>query len=162
MTYTEFKENIYAWAAANVGITVIYADQNAPRPDENYITLRLSTIVSIGHRNYQSPDSITENRVVKYEDELTASFQSYGVDTVNTLQLLKESLQKESVMYDLLNMNIAVRREENIRNVSSLVDNIIEEHWSYEVTFGIANTFSENVGVIEDTEIAGVYDDYPT
>lgn len=163
MTYTEFLDNIYTWAAANSGILVIFADQNAPRPNEPYITIKDLSVNMLGHRNYLAPDNTTEERIVKYEDEIPVSFQSYGNNTINNLQLLKESLQRESVMYDLINMNIAVRREESIRNVSSLVDSTIEKHWSYEVTFGIANTFTENTGIIESTEeITGTYDDYPT
>lgn len=163
MTYTAFLDNIYTWAAANSGILVIFADQDAPRPNEPYITIKDLSTVMLGHRNYLAPDNITEERIVKYEDEITVSFQSYGNDTVNNLQLLKESLQIESVMYSLIDMNIAVRREEPIRNVSSLVDSVIEKHWSYEVTFGIANTINEETGIIETVEeITGTYDDYPT
>ena len=162
MTYTEFLDNVYTWAAANAGITVIFADQNAPRPNDPYITIKDLAIVGLGHRNTLAPDNITEERIVKYEDEITVSLQSYGNDTVNNLQLLKESLHKESVMLALEEMHIVVRREENIRNVSSQVDNVIEKHWSYEITFGIANTIAEETGIIETAETTGIYDDYPT
>lgn len=152
MTYVNFMTYIYNWAEANTTALVIFADQNAPRPDELYVTLKITGISNIGHREYDEPDNITEERTVKYEDEITVSIQAYGSGALGVIQDLKESLKKESVIISLDDDNIAKRRDEPMTNLSTLIDNVIEERWGFDVTFGLANTITENVGIIETIE----------
>jgi len=148
---------IYIWVSANTSALVIFADQNAPRPDELYVTLKITGISNIGHREYTAPDYVTGDREIKYEDEITVSIQAYGPDALATIQEIKESLKKESVLISLESNKIAKRRDEPMTNLSAPIDSIIEERWGFDVTFGLANTITENVGVIESIEYEGTY-----
>lgn len=149
MLYSELKEIIYNWVSDNTSLIIIRENENAPRPDENYISLKISPFLKIGQSNYLSPDD-NGDRVIKYDEDFTVSIKSYGAGTEDNLQALKDSLQKETVYQKLYNDNIAVRNENEITDITVLIDQTREERFLYEVFMGMAHDIAENVGVIED------------
>lgn len=151
MLYSELKEKIYDWVSANTSLLIIWENQNGPRPDENYISLKINVYSKIGQTNYLDPDN-NGDRIVKYDEDFTLSIKSYGADTEDYLQVLKDSLQKESVIQGLIAEGIAIRNENEITDISILIDRTREERFLYEIFMGFAHDFTENVGVIEDFE----------
>jgi hypothetical protein len=151
MLYSELREIIFNWVADNTSLIIIWENENAPRPDANYISLKITPFVKIGQSNYLSPDN-NGDRIIKYDEDFTVGIKSYGPGTDDNLQVLKDSLQKETVFQNLYNDNIAVRNENEIADITVLIDETREERFLYEVFMGMAHDIIENVGVIEDFE----------
>lgn len=151
MLYSELREIIYNWIYDNTSLIAIWDNENAPRPNIPYISLRILSISKIGQSYYDSPDH-NGDRIIKYDEDFTLSIRSYGQGTDDNLQLLKDSLQKESVIQYLQRNGLSIRNENNITDISILIDETREERFLYEVFFGIAHCIEENIGVIEDFE----------
>jgi len=157
MTYSEVETAVYNWVSANTTLTVIFADENGPKPDSNYISLKINSYTMQGQRDYTAPDGITGIRTVRIDEDFVLSITSFGIGSQNELQKLKLSLQKESVIVSLATAGLAVRGEETINDISTLIDDVIEKRYIYEVTMGFAHSFTETSGVIETFEITSDY-----
>jgi len=153
MLYSELREIIYNWIYNNTSLTIIWDNENGPRPNKAYISLRITTISKVGQSNYQPPDN-NGDRLIVYNEDFTLSIFSYGKSTDDNLQILKDSLQKELVIQYMRDNGIAIRNENDITDISTLIDSTREERFLYEVFFGMGHCIKENVGVIEDTEFS--------
>lgn len=156
MRYTDLKQFVYNWVSNNTNLLVIHADQNSPRPDEAYITIKILGFNKVGQRYLFPPDD-NGDRVISYGEDFTVSIQSYGVDTEDELQNLKDSLQLESIGLDFEQNNIAIRNDSNITDISIAIDSTIEKRFLYEVRMSHTRNIEENVGVIEDFEFTPTY-----
>ena len=93
LNFETIKTNLYAWALANCpGCSVIFLNENAPRPTQPYVTLFLSTLNQIGE-DY-TPEADINGLVDMVGDrEFTLQIQSYGGDCITRLENLRSSLQ---------------------------------------------------------------------
>jgi hypothetical protein len=151
LLYSELREKIYNWVSSNTTLLVIWEEQNAPRPDEAYIGIKINIFSKVGQANALAPDGAGD-RIVKYDEDFTLSIKSYGEGTDDDLQQLKDSLQKDSVQQQLIVDGIAVRFDNEVRDISTLIDQTRETRFIYEVFMSFAHDFTENVGLIEDFE----------
>lgn len=151
MLYSELRQKIYNWVFNNITLPVIWEDQNAPRPDQAYIGIKINVYTKMNQANALYPNN-TGDRIIKYDEDFTVSIKSYGDGTDDNLQQLKDSLQKEVVKQQLIADGIAVRFDNEITDITTLIDQTREVRFIYEVFMGMAHDFTENVGVIEDFE----------
>lgn len=62
IAWTTVETALHAWIVASSGLAanhVIWAQQNGPRPDGAFITMRLSTLRRVGQDWLEAPDSVT-------------------------------------------------------------------------------------------------------
>lgn len=158
MKYSEILPTFYNFISSATDLTVIYADQNAPRPSTSYITLKMTTLTEIGQIDNICPDEITGIRDNIYRNDINISLQGYGIISLDALQNIKEYFEKELTKQEIESYDISILRNGNIINISTLIDNEIEPRFSYEILLNSVFYFEENVGIIENIEFSGTYD----
>lgn len=152
MTYSELETAIYNWVNANTNLLVIFEDENGARPTENYMSLKVGTINQIGQRDYTAPDNTTGIRDTRIVEDFNLAIRAFGSGSKDELQLIKDSLQKESVIDDLRIAGLAFRDESTIQDISISIDDLIEKRYIYELVGGFSHSFEEEVGVIETVD----------
>ena len=159
MTYTEVEDAVYAWVSSIIDSnTVIFFNEDGPRPTLPYITINLFAFTKVGYAYHQFPIPDTGIKKIKYDEPFTVSLQGYGKNSQNLLQELKDSLQKDVVINALDSNGLAVLDENfPVNDISGLIDSTIEKRYSYDILMGFAQELSEEVGYIEDVDITKVY-----
>jgi len=152
------KKNMAGIISELTGVTTIIANQNAPRPEKPYITLRVSNINDIGsNESYGVNDDLLF--LDRQQNEMTCLIQCYGDFSRDPIDILKKLVYKLSNNYlsdQLLHSKyIAYRYNNPIVDVSSLLDsNNIELRAAVDIVFGFAYTQGFiNTYVIENVEI---------
>lgn len=148
MLYTELEDIIYSWISENIELDIIWKNQNGMRPNPPYITLNILSYTKLGEKNTLSVDD-DGNREVKYDEDISLEIESFGMDSQNELQKIKDSIQNESILSSLADQGIVIRNDFAIKDVSSLLDETIEKRYIYELTLGFVHSIIENVGIIE-------------
>lgn len=155
MTYTQIDAAIYNYVSANVGgITVIWSDENRPRPGLPYITLSVINYGKIGMVDQGTTDG-SGNQDRCYNEDVSLSVQGYGRGSKDNLQTLKDSFSTETGRLALEAQDLSLRDDESIRSVGVPIDENMEPRWLYEITMGVAQLQTENVSYIETTTIEG-------
>lgn len=151
--YEIVKTSLYdAISSIVTPIEVIFYYPNAPRPENPYITLNLDSLVRIGDDYIPRPDTDGESTMIG-DREFTLQIQCYGNNCLTTLEKIRSSLQKPSVLDTLRDDNIVFVNSLNITNITALLDTEWEQRGAMDLLFRIANTDEENLGVIETVEI---------
>jgi len=157
MTYSELEIYLYNLISANTSLLVIFSDENGVRPNVNYITLKITSFNKIGQKDYSIPDEITGIRESFIHEDFVMSLISYGKGTQDNLQNLKITFEKESIQETMRENNVIVRDTSLITDISTVIDEIIEKRFLFEITMGFAYNFTENVGIIETIEYTPTY-----
>ncbi|MFX0205151.1 MAG: LIC_12616 family protein [Candidatus Hodarchaeota archaeon] len=160
-TYKQLREKVRSWIISvlpedNEITRVIFANKNYTRPALPYISVNMTSISKVGQA-YVPYDTAAGVRNVTYHEDFTVSIQSYGAETDVYLQTLKDSLQLEETRQYVRSLGLAIRNDNDIRNISIQIDSEIEERYLYEVFMGVAQDTQEDVGYIEDVEITENY-----
>lgn len=157
LNYNTVKTSLYTWADSIVNpIPVILYQPNAPRPSLPYVTLYLNSIVSIGDDYLPRPDSAGDITLVGDRD-FTVQVQAYGDNALTILENLRTSLQKPSVLDTLRANGIVFVNSLAINDITALLDTEWEPRGSMDVLFRIAQTDSDNLGVIETVELEEIF-----
>jgi len=157
MTYSELETYLYTLISGNTSLLVIFSDENGVRPDVNYITLKITSYNKKGQKDYTIPDEITGIREVAIHEDFIISLISYGKGTQDNLQLLKIAFEKESIMESMRTNKIVIREDSDIKDISIVIDEVIEKRFLYEITMGFAHSFTEEVGIIETLNYTPTY-----
>ncbi|RMF88621.1 MAG: hypothetical protein D6741_18915, partial [Planctomycetota bacterium] len=157
---------IHDWISNETGLLFVWADQNAPRPNEAYITGRIQTIVRIGQDEVNAVNiepapapadvetSIIGNRDITLRLEAFAEgdAMSYTV-AFEALAAVQSSLHRPSVQDALRDAGLVYRNDFGIQNVSVDQGQSIELRASLDVVLGSYAAIVEQVGAIESTAI---------
>lgn len=158
INFAAVKTSLYNWAVANLpaGMPVIFYYANAPRPTVSYVTLNIQSIVAV---NQDWSDSSTDSSGVqnmKGDRQFTVSIQAYGGDTLTTLENLRTSLQKQTVLDTLRANGIAFYQSLTINDITELVDSRYESRAQLDVLFGIGQIYTDSPGFFDHTVIQEV------
>lgn len=148
---------LHTWTVTYTGITVIWSNDNGPKPDLPYIALRRSSLVPIGEEYLSKPDSNGKAKISGNRD-LVVFYQCFGSNAMGILENLwttrqiptsQEFLQTEGVsLIDRLAMN----------NITGLNDTEYEERAAMDLLFRFASQRVDvALGLIEDVVINGEY-----
>lgn len=159
LDFETIKTDLYDWALANCpGCSVIFLNENAPRPAQPYVTLFLSTLNQIGEDYTPGPD--TNGLVDMVGDrEFTLQIQTYGGDCITRLENLRSSLQMQSVLDTLRANGIVFVHHFPINDTTELLDSRFEKRGAMDVLFRIGQDYADNLGLIETVEVEEVYQD---
>lgn len=159
LDFETIKTNLYAWAVTNSpGCSVIFLNENAPRPAQPYVTLLLSPLNQIGEDF--SPGADTTGLVDMVGDrEFTLQIQTYGGDCITRLENLRSSLQKQTVLDSLRANGIVFVNHFGIIDTTELLDSRFEKRAAMDVLFRIGQDYQDNVGLIETVEVEEIYQD---
>lgn len=159
LNFETIKTNLYSWATANSGgASVIFLNENAPRPAQPYVTLFLSSLTQIGE-DY-TPESDVNGLVDMVGDrEFTLQIQTYGGDCITRLENLRSSLQMQTVLDTLRANGIVFVNHFAISDVTELLDSRFEKRAAMDVLFRIGQNYTDNLGLIQTVQVEEIYQD---
>lgn len=159
LNFETIKTNLYNWALANcTGCSVVFLNENAPRPAQPYATLFLSSLNQVGEDYTPMADS---NGLVGMvgDREFTLQIQAYGGDCITRLENLRSSLQMQTVLDGLRANGIVFVHHFGINDTTELLDSRFEKRAAMDVLFRMGQDYQDNLGLIESVEIEEVYQD---
>src|SRR5271169_5705583 len=150
LNFSTLKTNLYNWAVENipVGMPVIYYFANSPRPETDYLSLYLASFVQIDWDYTQQPTDDTGISQMVGDREFTLQCQAYGTNSMQVLENLRTSLQKQTVLDTLRVNGIVFVNWFPINDTTQLLNSRFEIRAQMDILFRIAQQYSDNLGVI--------------
>lgn len=150
-----------------VQIPVIFSDQNAPRPNYPYATIRLSSYRKIGWDEFRGVDRETNlgsyygQRAMTVSVHVFAEKPAEGSPTMAFQEISKAhmSLSKDSVLNALSLAGIAIQEKGPTQNLTAVLDTLFEDHAAFDLFIGFSESIEENVGIIEKVSVQGTVND---
>lgn len=156
------KTKLYTLVKTAVGSeTVIWADQNSPRPPFPFWTLRLQSIRSVGESDTGQGVSSTGAQSVVNVREATLAVQRFGIDSDLACQDFKDTLTM-TTMADLWFTNkIALFDVGAVNNLTTKLDNAqLEPRAALDLFIRFNSVVVDTgtgVGAIETLAVTGEY-----
>lgn len=145
--------------ALTVGETVIWADQNTPRPALPYWTIRLQAQRVVGRDDRGQDTSNAGIQKVFGVREATLNVQRIGVDSEEKVADLRDELAKVTVTDAWLLAKVAVYNIGPVTNVPFEMDKgHLEPRAVLDLFVRYGTELDDNVGVIETVNTAGQYE----
>jgi hypothetical protein len=159
--FTVVKASLHGWITSilPLNMPVIFYHPNAPRPKHPYVTLYISTVVSVG-QDWSANTAHDDGTVdMKGDRQFTLQIQAYGGDPLTLLENVRTSLQKQSVL-DILRANgIAFYEALSIEDLTDLVDSEFEKRAQLEVLMGMGQIYIDDPQYFNIVEAEGEYFD---
>ena len=157
MRRKELADLIYDMIVNTIGITetVIFQDENGPRVEMPFLTIRVSNSTLVGSAYYDKSDA-SGNQNIKTERDFVVSIQSYGA--TEAIEQITEQFDTQKV-YDFMQLNcLAFRTTPIINDISQLFENTIEKRYSLDVTIGTGTSIIDTPGFINKIDGSGKVD----
>lgn len=153
------KATLYTLLKALVGAeTLVFADQNAPRPPLPYWTLRLSAQRQVGEDSYSQGVDDNGDQLVSGVREITLQVQRFGADSDVSCADLRDNLSRTTVLEEWQRQKIALYNVGDVLNVPYKLDNSqLEPRASVDLFVRFGTELLDRVGVIDTVNVsAGV------
>lgn len=159
ITRAQIETAMRTWLvdALGGGVTVIFADQAAPRPDPPYATCKVMGPRSVGHDDRRAIDDDGLQDMVG-DRVITVSVQVFGDGAVDNARTAANALNKEAARAKLATVGIAPRGGSAINELTALLEVGAEERAQFDAQFGFADEYTDDVGLIERVEGEGTID----
>lgn len=148
------KDTLYTLVKALLGSeTLVFADQNAPRPPLPYWTLRLSAQRKIGDDAYSQGVDDNGDQLVSGVREITVQVQRFGPDSDVKCADLRDNLSRTTVLEEWQRQKIALYDLGDVLNVPFKLDNSqLEPRASVDLFVRFGTELLDRVGVIDTVE----------
>lgn len=101
---SQIKEDLYDWIDSVTDWVIMWADQNAPRPDEAFISLKFNSPVQIGEVSRREPnidtvvitldaDLVTSNKINVTVNGIALSETTFATDHLTTMGVIAGKIQ---------------------------------------------------------------------
>lgn len=141
------------------GMPILYYEQNFPRPTIPYITFYLNTTNQLNNdwtSNHADSAGIVN---MKGDRQFIVQLQAYGGDPLTLLENIRTLLQRNTVLSLLAVSGIAYWSTLSILDITDLVDSKFERRAQMDLSFGIAQTYTDNPGYFNKIELQEIYVD---
>ena len=134
--------------------TVIFADQNSPRPALPYSTIKIGSFRRVNKDHYGDPDN-SGIQTVLGDRELTVTIQNLGrTDCVNFLNDVASKLQLTTNIDKFMAKKIACFNTGQALDVSAVINNTtIEKRANLDIFLRVKSSITDNVGIIDTVNI---------
>ena len=148
---TTLKGHLYDWVDVQTAFDIVWANQNAPRPDDPYVTLFLPSFQQIGRDGiggtiFDDPDYIA---IPHGDREFILSIQSFGAGAMQEILNIANAFQSESARQPLMVDGIAYVETLDLQDVSQLISSELEERGMVDIRMRIGIPYG--VATKEDT-----------
>jgi len=152
------ENTLHAIIASVSGKTVIWLDQNGPRPAKPYIGLRLNSLVSVGVDAVLPPDSVTGYANIVGNREFTLYTTYYGVNGMGVLETVSSSFCKLAVQQLMQSAGLVFVDSFGVMNITELLDMQYEQRSSLDILLRTSSVeIDQNIGVIETVNLHKVF-----
>ncbi len=151
------KSKLYTLLKAVIGSeTLIFSDQNSPRPSLPYWTMRIQSLRSLGDQYFSQGVSPTGDQHIFGTREATIAIQRYGDDSDLKCQELVDTIGKTTVSEAWSVQNISCYETGDVINIIQLLDkSVIEPRAAVDLFIRFGGDVTDNVGMIETIETTG-------
>lgn len=152
---TNLKPDIYSLLKAVIGSeTLIWADQNSPRPAFPYWTMRVSSGRSIGMDSNSQGVTDDGDLTIKGVREATIQVQRIGNDSDFYVASFRDNLQKVTVKESFQLKSISLYDHADIQNAPFQIDSTrYEPRATIDLFIRFGSSLVDRVGVIENAQI---------
>lgn len=157
------KPDLYALVKALVGAeTLVFADQNAPRPALPYWTIRVQVQRAVGDDYYSQGVTNDGDQQIDGVREATVQVQRIGVDSDFKVAELRDNLSKTTVLEQWQVKDLALYDTGDAQNVPFLLDKSqLEPRASVDLFIRFGSRVIDRVGVIETVNLTPGFDAPP-
>jgi len=139
-----------------LNVTTIFEDQNAPRPEGDYLTLKLTSIQQLARReegatNDQGLASVFAHYLI------TFSFNSFRENSKSLMEQLRFALNLRTVLDQFEALGLGFSNTTPIIDVPMLLQTEWEERSQMNAMFFVSDTDQDNIGFIQSTDIDGKF-----
>lgn len=150
------ETELYNFFAPIIGGTVVWQDQNSPRPALPYSTLKYSSLRRVKMDHYSDIDN-SGNQTVSGDREFTLTiqrFQGSGNNVVSTLQSVVDKLQLQSNVDKFLAKGLAAFNANPVMDISALLDATqIEKRAAVDIMIRYRSNLTDALPYIDTTVI---------
>lgn len=153
------KSTLHTLIQAVIGAeTLVFADQNAPRPPLPYWTLRLSAQRKVGDDAYSQGVDANGDQLVSGVREITVQVQRFGPDSDVACADLRDNLSRTTIMEAWQRQKIALYDVGDVLNVPYKLDNSqLEPRASVDLFVRFGTELLDRVGWIDTVEMDAGY-----
>lgn len=153
------KATLYTLVKALIGAeTLVFADQNAPRPPLPYWTLRLAAQRAVGEDAYSQGVDANGDQLVSGVREITVQVQRFGPDSDVACADLRDNLSRTTVSEAWQVEKIALYDVGDVLNVPYKLDNSqLEPRASVDLFVRFGTELLDRVGWIDTVTMDAGY-----
>lgn len=153
------KDTLYTLVKAVIGAeTVIFADQNSPRPAIPYWTLRVSMGRALGVDYFSQGVTAQGDQTIAGVREATLQVQRIGANSDTACADLRDNLSKTTVMEAWRLQKIALYDTGDVQNIPFKLDNSqLEPRASVDLFVRFGTELLDRVGAVETVTIDAAY-----
>ena len=127
-------KRIYDWTVLYSSIAVIWVEDNGPKPNLPYLTLRRSTLIKYGHEYISAPNNSGIAKISGDRD-LTINLQAYGSNAFGRLEDLYSAQMLPASQEFLQLGNLSLIDQLAIGNITGLNDTLFEQRAQMDLLF---------------------------
>lgn len=166
ITRATIEDALIVWLAAATSGSVIVADQNKPRPETPYLTVKVQGPLQLGQ---DSAGALTDPGAPAYasqaylgEREVSVSIQAFGSGAVDLARSAVNALSTETTRSQLGTAGLFRRGGPiQVNELTALLDTDFQERAQFDVTFGLVDEYTDSVPLIESVECEGTLSNPP-
>ena len=153
------KATLYTLVKALIGAeTLVFADQNAPRPPLPYWTIRLAAQRAVGEDAYSQGVDANGDQLISGVREVTVQVQRFGPDSDVACADLRDNLSRTTVSETWQVQKIALYDVGDVLNVPYKLDNSqLEPRASVDLFVRFGTELLDRVGWIDTVEMDAGY-----
>lgn len=164
ITRAAIENAAIAWVAAATSETAIVSEQGKPRPETPYLTVKVSPPRAMGHDvdgglvDPGAPAYATQTYLG--QREVAVSIQAYGAGAMDIARSAANALGTETTRAQLGAVGLFRRGAlPAITDLTGLLDTDFQERAQFDVIFGLVDSYTDSVPLIETVEGQGTFDD---
>lgn len=147
-TISALQDAIYDLLDPLLTRQIIWQRQDAPQPTDSYVALNLSSFAIAEGRGYERRIEGSARNLVSFRVAVL-NIQAYGENAVQELFDLKSKLFLESTIEAFLAANISLRVDEDVLDISQLLDTEFQERASLDLRLGYTKEDSDGTNHVE-------------
>lgn len=158
MNHEQIMTAVKDWLASvkPANVTVVEANQNAPRPALPFITVYQTGTALAEHSEISAPDA-DGDAVIRNDAEIMISLQCFGENSKAIMDGVRISLERETIRRALRAAGLPyIRTLNGVTDNTETVGTRYEERAGMDLEFRAALTVSDSIGVIETATGAAV------
>jgi hypothetical protein len=154
------KPDLYALVKALVGAeTLVFADQNAPRPALPYWTIRVQVRRVVGGDYYSQGVTDDGDQQIDGVREATVQLQRIGADSDYKVAELRDNISKTTVLEQWQLKGLALYNTGDVQNIPFPLDKSqLEPRAALDLFIRFGSKILDRVGVIESVDIGAGYE----
>ena len=150
-TRTQLEDAVYTWLDSLASEQIVWTKQKAPAPTSAYLALNFTVLAVSEGDGFERIQSGSVRTLIQRR-QATLNIQAFGDGAVDRLWSIKDSIYLESSLEVIKDSNLSIIRDENVADLSLLLDTQIQERASMDLIIGYTKTVADGTNWIEVVE----------